>query len=164
MRGDVLSAAHDRAEAGAALDTKRLVAAWLLGGAVPNLLSYAQYRVAPLTTKYAPFVTALVGVGAVLFFLWRWPRVFRLSRLRPRVSDLAVGALVGYLCTNVSACLPRMGDWPWTVHMAASCPRSRTLLYLKLLFVCHALLVPVLEESIFREVILGSLSKRMPVL
>lgn len=164
MRGGVLSTTHDTAESGAALDTRRLVVVWLLGGAVPGWLWYAQYGLAPLTAEYGPFVTTFADVCAVLFVFWRWPRVFGLSRLRPRVSDLAVGALVGYLCINVSICLPAMGEWPWTVQMSAFCPRHRTMLFLKLLFVCHVLVIPAVEELIFRGVILGSLCKRTSVL
>jgi membrane protease YdiL (CAAX protease family) len=164
MPDGVLSTTHDTGEAGAALDTKRLMFAWLLGGLVPSWLWYVQYRVAPLTAEYNPFVTAFVDVCAVLFFVWRWPRVFGLSRLRPRASDLAVGALVGYLCTNVSVCLPAMGEWPWTLQIAAFCPRHRTMLFLMVLFVCHVLVIPTAEELIFRGVILGSLCKRTSVL
>jgi membrane protease YdiL (CAAX protease family) len=164
MSDGPLPTTRDATEAGVALDTKRLVVAWLLGGLVPFCLWYVQYRVAPLTVEYGPFVTAFVDVCAVLFFLWRWPRVFGLSRLRPGVSDFVVGALVGYLCTNVSVSLPAMGEWPWILQVSAFCPRHRTMLFLKLLFVCHVLVMPAAEELIFRGMILGSLCKRTSVL
>ena len=147
-------------QAGAALDTKRLAAAWLLAGVVPLALGYAFYRVAPLASgEYAPFVTALFYVCAVLFFLWRWPRVFRLSRLRPRVSDLAVGALGGYLCTNVTVLIPATPiAWPWATTWATSLYRP----HLEILFVCHVLVVSAAEELFSRGVILASLCKKMP--
>lgn len=162
MRGIVLAAAPDSAGAGAALDTKRLALAWLLGGVAPPWLSYVHLRLSPSTVaSFAPFETALGFVCAALFFLWKWPGVWRLSRLRPQASDLAIGVLAGYVCWNVVVILPSVSiAWPWLPSATAGlrCP------HLKALFVCHVLVVPLAEELIFRAVILGSLSRRIPAL
>jgi membrane protease YdiL (CAAX protease family) len=148
-------------QAGAALDAKRLAAAWLLIGVVPIALGYTFHPLAWLVSgEYAPFVTAFIYVCAVVFFLWRWPRVFGLSRLRPRVSDLAVGALGGYLCYNVQVLIPAMPiAWPWATTWAVGSYRP----HLEILFVCHVFVVPAGEELFSRGVILASLCKRMPV-
>jgi membrane protease YdiL (CAAX protease family) len=148
-------------QAGAALDTKRLAGAWLLIGVVPIALGYTFHPVAWLVSgDYSAFVTAFVYVCAVVFFLWRWPRVFGRSRLRPRVSDLAFGALGGYLCFNVIVLIPAIPiAWPWATTWAIG-SYSR---HLELLFVCHVFVIPAGEELFSRGVILASLCKRMPV-
>ena len=152
-------------QAGAALDTKRLAAAWLLVGVVPLALGYAFHRVAPLASvEYAPFVVAFLDVCAVLFFLWRWPRVFGLSRLRPRVSDLVVGVLGGYLCSNVTVLIPAIPiALPWATTWGITWATSLYRPHLEILFVCHVLVVPAAEELFSRGVILASLCKRTSV-
>jgi membrane protease YdiL (CAAX protease family) len=148
-------------QTGAALDIIRIAAAWLLGGVVPVSLWYAFDRVLPAASgEYGPFVTAFLEVCVVLIFIWRWPRVFRLSRLRLQLSDLAVGIMGGYLCLNVEMLIPAIPiKWPLATSsaaMASSLPRE-------LLFVCHVLVIPAAEELFSRGVILASLCKRMSV-
>ncbi len=151
----------------AALDTKRLAAVWLLVAFSAYLLAYAHLGMAEFFAPFtgcdsAIFEAALCYVCTVLLILWRWPHVFRLSRLRPRMTDLATGALVGYLFFNLWVCLPEIPleslEWPWALHLSGSRPP------LQILFAYHVLAIPVLEELIFRGVILGSLLKRTSVL
>jgi membrane protease YdiL (CAAX protease family) len=148
-------------QAGAALDTKRLAGAWLLIGVVPIAFGYTFHPVGWLVSgDYSAFVTAFIYVWAVVFFFWRWPQVFGLSRLRPRVGDLAVGALGGYLCTNVIVLIPAIPiAWP----LATTWSTGSYSRHLELLFVCHVLVIPAGEELFSRGVILASLCKRMPV-
>jgi membrane protease YdiL (CAAX protease family) len=148
-------------QTGAALDMKRVAAAWLLGGVAPGALWYAFDRVAPAASgEYGSFVTAFLEVCVVLFFVWRLPRVFRLSRLRPRSSDLAVGLVGGYLCLNVQVLIPAIPiKWP----LATTSGAMAFFLHPYLLFVCHVLVIPTAEELFSRGVILASLCKRMSV-
>jgi membrane protease YdiL (CAAX protease family) len=165
MPGSVLSTSQDSAKAEVALDTKRLAVAWLLAGAVPLSLWYALYGAGPLwAAEFGPFAAVIGDICVVLFVLWRWPHVFRLSRFRPRVSDLAVGFLLGYLCSNLTlfipdGILPAISMFPKDVGLYP----DRSLLVHRLVLVCAGFVIPVLEEVIFRGVILGSLCKRMAV-
>ncbi len=148
-------------QTGAALDIKHVVAAWLLGGVVPVCLWYAFGRVAPAASgEYGPFVAAFLDVCVVLFFIRRRPSVFRLSRLRPRFSDIAVGLAGGYLCLNVQVLIPSIPiKWPLPTTSAA----TAFFMHRELLFVCHVLVVPAAEELFSRGVILASLCKRMSI-
>lgn len=129
----------------APLDTKRLVALWLLWAAS---CAFADVHAA----------AGLLGVGAVLICLWKWRRVFGLSCLRPRASDLAFGALGGYLCYNIQVLIPALRiPWPGTISWM-----SRPFPHQELLFVYSVLLIPATEELLSRGAMLASLLKKMP--
>jgi membrane protease YdiL (CAAX protease family) len=76
------------------------------------------------------------------------------------VNDLAAGVLGGYLCSNVAVLIPAMPvAWPLATTWAT---RSYSR-HLELLFVCHVLVIPVVEELFSRGVILASLCKKTSV-
>ncbi len=151
----MLGTTDEAVPAGAALDGKRLLVVWLLGGVGPGCLWAALYAVAPvLAAECGPFATAFGYACAALSFLWLWPSVFRLSRFQPRVSDVTLGALAGYLCINVIVFVPAM-PIAWRLGDTAVYSLDR-----RLVFLGSALIVPILEELIFRGVIFGSLLKR----
>jgi membrane protease YdiL (CAAX protease family) len=136
-----------------AFDTKRLVFVWLFGGIIEWTIQYFNQWLSPSTASdYLPYEAAIGDVCAVLFFLWQWPYVFVLSRVKPRLADLAVGIPLGYLISNIAAVIigreAILNEWVLTNPAR------------KLTFICAVLIVPVAEELIYRGAILGSLLER----
>jgi membrane protease YdiL (CAAX protease family) len=77
------------------------------------------------------------------------------------MSDLAFGILGGYLCLNIEVYVPALPiAWPLPTIWATSSYSP----HLPLLFVCHVLIIPMMEELLSRGMILASLCKRISVL
>jgi membrane protease YdiL (CAAX protease family) len=144
-------------EKGVALATKQLVYAWLFGGIIEWTIQYLNRWLSPSTANdNLPFQAVIGDVCAVFFFLWKWPRVFLLSTIRLRVGDLAVGIVLGLLMSNISAAI--LGRSAVENDWALTNPAR------KLTLICAVLIVPVVEEMIYRGVILGSLLERTSTL
>src|SRR5579863_2149949 len=89
---------------GVAAGTRQLLLVWLLGGLIEWPLQYLNRWLSPSTAgQYLPFEAVIGNVSAVVFFFWKWPQTFALSRFRPRLCDWAVGIPTGYLMTNITA-------------------------------------------------------------
>jgi membrane protease YdiL (CAAX protease family) len=135
------------------IGTKRLAFVWLFGGIIEWTIQYLNRWLSPLTAgENLPFEAVVGDVCAVLFFLWKWPQMFALSRIRPRLIDLAVGIPTGYLMTNISVAI--LGKSALAADWVATNPQR------KLTFICVVLVVPVTEELTYRAAILGSLLQR----
>jgi len=144
-------------ERGETVGAKRLVFVWLFGGIIEWIIQYFNRWLSPaIATQNLPFEAVIGGVVAVLFFLWKWPRMFAPSRFRPRLSDLAIGLPVGYLMTNIAAAI--VGKSAFEADWMLTNPQR------KLTFICAVVIVPVVEELIYRAAILGSLlQKTLPI-
>jgi len=138
---------------GAEVSAKRLVFVWLFGGIIEWTIQYLNQWLSPFTARdNLPFESAIGHTSAVLFFFWKWPQLFVSSRIRPRLSDLAVGVPLGYLMTNISAAI--LGRSAFSSDWVLTNPQR------KLSFICAVLIMPVVEELIYRGAILGSLLEK----
>jgi membrane protease YdiL (CAAX protease family) len=133
--------------------TRRLVFVWLFGGIIEWTIQYVNRWVSPFTaSNNLPFEAVIGDVCAVAFFLWKWPQMFAMLKIRLRVGDAVVGVAVGYLMTNIAAAI--VGKATFESDWMVTNPQ-RTLT-----FVCAVLIVPVAEEMIYRAAILASLLER----
>jgi membrane protease YdiL (CAAX protease family) len=135
----------------AAATTKQLVLIWLLGAVIEWPLQYLNRWLSPSTAgDNLPFEAIIGNACAVFFFLRKWPETLALSRFRPHLCDLAIGIPMGYLMTNITAAI--VGRAAFETDWMLTNPQR------KLTFICATLIVPVLEELIYRATILGSLA------
>ncbi len=126
---------------------------WLLGGLIGWPIQYLHRAISPATANdYLPFEILFGNACAVFYFLLKWPRLLTLSRIKPRLGDLAVGLLLGYLDINLGAVI--VGKSDFLNDPILTFPAK------KLTFICAVLVVPLVEELIYRGFILGSLSHR----
>ncbi len=133
--------------------TKRIAFIWLLGGIIEWTMQYCNRWFSPSTaSSNLPFEAALGNAIAVIFFLWKWPEMFALSRIRPRLGDLITGLLIGYAGANIAAALVGRvafeNDWIFIDP------------HRKLTIFCTALVAPLTEECIYRGGILALLLER----
>jgi len=138
---------------GEAAGTGRLAFIWLFGGIIEWTIQYLNRWLYPSSAGgNLPFQAAAGDVCAVFFYLWKWPKMFALSRIRPQPADLVLGVMLGYLMTNIQAAMlgrsALNNDWLLTNP------------HRKLTFLCAVLIVPIAEELIYRAAILGSLLER----
>lgn len=138
------------------LSTAQLLFVWFFPGVITWTIQYVNRWRSPFTAgRNLPFQAAVGDVIAVALFLWRWPRVFAVSRIRPCFMDLAVGTGIGYLMTNIQALMIGRTEFERDWLLTNSQRR--------LTFFCAVLIAPAAEELIYRGAILCSLLAKMPM-